>query len=320
MTRADSASSAAGGGRLIVLAGPTASGKTSTGLALAARFPLEIVNADSMQVFRGMDIGTAKPSPEERRLVPHHLIDVADPAEGYSAGRFVAEARAAMDGIYERGRFPLVVGGTGMYIRALLRGLDPLPADAGVREALERRWAEEGGAALYAELSAEDPRTAAKVHPADRVRILRALEIRAVAGVPASALRVSWERRGGWTAGEGGNLLFMALDPGPEETRKRIDRRVGAMIDSGLVEEVRGLLARGLSRRLKAMGALGYRHAAAHLLDGVPLDETAAAIRRDTRKYAKRQMTWLGKEPGITWIPGGDPVERASAEVRNFLI
>lgn len=304
---------AAPGARLVVLSGPTASGKTDAALALARRHPLEIVNADSMQVYRGMDIGTAKPSLAERREVPHHLIDVASPDEAYNAGRFVAEAEEAIRGILARGRFPLVAGGTGLYIRALRRGLDPLPSDAAVRARLSRRWEAEGGAALHAELGRIDPRAAAKIHPADKVRVIRALEIAAVAGRPASELRVSWGGAGRY------RVLFLALDPGRDAMYGRIDRRVDAMFRAGFVEEVRGLLARGYGAELRSMAALGYRHVAAHLLRGVPLADANAAMKRDTRRYAKRQMTWLRREPDARWIPGDFPVESASEMTGNFL-
>src|SRR5512146_2773675 len=179
--------------RLLVLSGPTASGKTSLALFLARILPLEIVNADSLQIYRGMDIGTAKPSLEERREVPHHLVDVADPDEEYNAGRFVAEAEAAIRGIRGRGRLPLVAGGTGLYIRALLRGLDPLPRDDAVRARLARRGEEEGGAALVARLRWGERECAAAVHPPDRVGVLRALEVDEMAGKPPSALKRRWE-------------------------------------------------------------------------------------------------------------------------------
>lgn len=299
--------------RLLVLSGPTASGKTDAALALARRLPLEIVNADSMQVYRGMDIGTAKPTAAERGDVPHHLIDVAEPDEDYNAGRFVAESEAAIRGILARGRFPLLVGGTGMYIRALRKGLDPLPSDPAVRARLHRRWEEEGGAALHAELEGIDPRSAGRIHPADKVRVIRALEIAAVAGRPPSALRVSWGGAGRY------RVLFLALDPGRAAMYARIDRRVDAMFRNGFIEEVRGLLSRGYGPDLKSMGALGYRHVAAHLLRGVPLPETVAAMKRDTRRYAKRQMTWLLGEPGVRWLTGDFPVESASELAGKFL-
>ena len=296
-------------GRLIVLSGPTASGKSALALALAREFPVEIVNADSLQVYRHFDIGTAKPTVAERGEVPHHLIDVADPDEKYDAGRYVLDAERAIAEIRARGRIPMLVGGTGMYIRALLRGLDPLPSDPRVREALSGRWDAEGGAALHAELARIDPVTSAKVHPADRLRVLRALEIAAVAGIPPSRARAAWS-----SAGPRRGCLFLALRPDRETLYRGIDDRTEGMFRRGLLEEVRGLLARGFDRSLKPMMALGYRHAAAHLLDGVPLSETIDAVKRDTRRYAKRQGTWLSSEPDLVPIvPGG--ASRPPAEV-----
>ena len=283
--------------RIVVLSGPTASGKSAHALALAREFPLEVVNADSLQVYRHFDIGTAKPTVAERGEVPHHLVDVADPDEPYDAGRYVRDAERAIEGIRARGRVPMLVGGTGMYIRALLRGLDPLPSDVRVRETLSRRWDAEGGAALHEELARIDPETSAKVHPSDRHRVVRALEIAAVTGVPPSRARASWS-----AADARHGCLFLALWPDRETLYGRIDARTEEMFRRGLLEEVRGLLARGFDRSLKPMMALGYRHAAAHLLDGVPLSGTIDAVKRDTRRYAKRQVTWLSSEPDVVRI------------------
>jgi len=300
--------------RLVVLSGPTASGKSALALALAREFPVEIVNADSLQVYRRFDIGTAKPTAAERAEVPHHLIDVADPDEPYDAGRYVRDAERAIEGIRARGKVPMLVGGTGMYIRALLRGLDPLPSDPGVREALSRRWEEEGGAALHAELARIDPGTSAKVHPSDRIRVLRALEIAAVAGIPPSRARAAWSSK----APRHG-CLFLALSPDRETLNRGIDARTEEMFRRGLVEEVRGLLAGGYGRSLKPMMALGYRHAAAHLLDGVPLRETVEAVKRDTRRYAKRQATWLSSEPDLVHIVPGGASRPPGEVVRMYL-
>ncbi|OIP34952.1 MAG: tRNA (adenosine(37)-N6)-dimethylallyltransferase MiaA [Deltaproteobacteria bacterium CG2_30_66_27] len=301
-------------GRLIVLSGPTASGKSALALALAREFPLEIVNADSLQVYRHFDIGTAKPTVAERGEVPHHLIDVADPDERYDAGRYVREAEQAIAEIRGRGKVPMLVGGTGMYIRALLRGLDPLPSDPRVREDLSRRWNAEGGAALHAELARIDPGTSAKVHPSDRIRVVRALEIASIAGIPPSRARAAWS-----SAGLGHGCLFLALWPDRETLYGNISARTEEMFRRGLVEEVRGLLSRGVDRSLKPMMALGYRHAAAHLLDGVPLPETIGAVKRDTRRYAKRQVTWFSSEPDLVHIVPGEASRAPSEVVRMYL-
>lgn len=285
------------GHRLLVLSGPTASGKTGAAMALARRLPLEIVSADSVQVYRGMDIGTAKPTPAERREVPHHLIDVADPDEPYSAGRFVADAEEAIRTIRSRGRFPILVGGTGMYLRALIRGLDPLPSDPRIREGLRVRWEEEGGEALYERLRRADPETAAKVRPADRVRVLRALEIFESTGAPASGRRRSWKGGAGRY-----RVLFFALRTDRETLYRRIEERADRMIRQGLVGEVRDLLSRGHGPELRSMGALGYRHILKHLLGGISLEQAILEWKRDTRRYAKRQMTWLCGERNVQWI------------------
>lgn len=300
--------------RLLVLSGPTASGKTSLALFLARFLPLEIVNADSLQVYRGMDIGTAKPSLEERREVPHHLVDVADPDEEYNAGRFVAEADAAIRGIRGRGRFPLVAGGTGLYIRALLRGLDPLPKDDAVRARLARRWEEEGGEALFSELRSVDAVSAASIHPSDRIRVLRALEVAEISGTPPSALKRHWAG-----ASAKYRVLFLAISVERDRLCRRIDARVDGMFRKGLVDEVRGLLSQGYSTGLKPMQALGYRHVVSHLRDGVPLPEAIGEMKRDTRRYAKRQVTWLRREPEAVWIdPEGGP-EAAVEMARKHL-
>jgi tRNA dimethylallyltransferase len=283
-------------------------------MELAARFPLEIVNADSLQVYRGMDIGSAKPPPGDRERVPHHLVDVADPDEGYDAGRFVSGADAAIGAIRSRGRVPLVVGGTGMYIRALLRGLDDLPSDPAVRRSLESRWSSEGGERLHGELAALDPESAARIHPADRVRVVRALEILAVSGRPASALRSRW--------GAGGTRhphVFLALAPERAWLCARIDLRVEEMFRQGLLDEVRGLLAKGYGPGLKPMGALGYRHAVSHLLGGIPAPKAMEEMKRDTRRYARRQVTWLAREPEALRLPPEGAAEAASRLIEKRL-
>jgi tRNA dimethylallyltransferase len=300
--------------RLLVLSGPTASGKTALALSLGAALPLEIINADSLQVYRGMDIGTAKPTLSERSGVPHHLIDVADPDEEYNAGRFVAEAEIAVRGIRGRGKFPLVAGGTGMYIRALLRGLDDLPSDAGVRERLARRWEEEGGLALYAELRSVDRSSAEAIHPSDRIRVLRALEVAAIAGIPPSRLKRRWAEGGGKF-----RVLFLAISVDRDEMYRRIDARVEDMIRMGFIDEVRLLLSKGYSPDLKPMKSLGYRHVVSHLDRGEPLSEAVDRMKRDTRRFAKRQLTWLGREPEAVWAGPGIAGETAVEMARKFL-
>jgi tRNA dimethylallyltransferase len=303
-----------GDNRILVLSGPTASGKTAIALSLARAFPLDVVSADSMQVYRGMDIGTAKPTLAQRAEVPHHLVDVADPDEKFSAGRFVAEAEEAISGIRKMGRLPLVAGGTGMYIRSLLRGLDALPADPAVRTRLTRLWEEDGGKALHAELMRIDPVSAGKIHPSDRARIVRSLEVAEITGEPASA------RKASWVSGRSRyRVLFLVLSIEREELYRRIDRRVEEMFHMGLVEEVQGLLARGYDRDLASMGAIGYRHVLSHLLDGISRGQAVEQMKRDTRRYAKRQVTWLSGEAGVDRHTEGGGPEEAAEEARKFL-
>jgi tRNA dimethylallyltransferase len=302
------------GTRIIVLSGPTASGKSALAMSLVREIPLEIVNADSMQVYRFLDIGTAKPAREERAEVPHHLIDVVDPDEPYNAGRYVADAEKAVAEIVSRGRVPLVVGGTGMYLRALLRGLDPAPTDPAVRAALGRRWEEEGAGALHAELARIDPETAARVHPSDRLRVVRALEIAAIGGIPAA------RSRSAWSAGRRRyHSLFLALWPDRATLYRKIDARAEEMFRAGLLDEVRGLLDRGYGRELKPMKGLGYRQAVAHLLDGLPLAEAVESTKRDTRRYARRQLTWLASEPDLVRVEPGGALPEVCRRANMFL-
>jgi len=300
--------------RILVLSGPTASGKTAIALSLARAFPLDIVSADSMQVYRGMDIGTAKPTLAQRAEVPHHLVDVADPDEQFSAGRFVTEAEEAISGIRKKGRLPLVAGGTGMYIRSLLRGLDALPADPAVRTRLTRLWEEDGGKALYGELRRIDPVSAGKIHPSDRARIVRSLEVAEITGEPASTRKASWV-----SGASRYRFLFLVLSIEREDLYRRIDMRVEEMFRAGLVEEVDGLLARGYGRDLASMGALGYRHVLSHLLDGIPRGQAVDRMKRDTRRYAKRQVTWLTGETGVVRLEVEGAPKAAAEETRKFL-
>jgi len=299
---------------IILLSGPTASGKSALALSLTATYPLEIVNADSMQVYRYLDIGTAKPTAQERRQVPHHLIDVVDPDEPYNAARFAAEAAGVIRKILSRGKIPLLVGGTGLYLRALLRGLDPVSADPQVRAALDRRWTQEGGAVLHAELARVDPETAGRIHPADRIRVVRALEIARLGGVPPSAARSAW------TAGRREyRSLFLALWPERESLYRRIDERTERMFRKGLLNEVREVLDRGYGRELKPMKGLGYRQAVAHLLDGLPVAEALESTKRDTRRYAKRQVTWLSSEQDVVRIVPAGAAHAAGEKITMFL-
>lgn len=295
--------------RLVVLCGPTASGKSDAALALAARAGGEIVSCDSMAVYRGFDIGTAKPTIEERARVPHHLIDVADPDEAFTAARFAALADVAIEGCAARGVPVVVAGGTGLYLRALLHGLfEAPPPDPALRARLKAEAAAEGWPALHARLAVVDPAAAARIHPTDPVRIERALEIYEQTGIPLSAHHAAQARAPRYEA------RVHLLDPPPAVLDVRIAARVDRMLASGLVDETRRLAARW-GRAARPLGGLGYKECL-QFLDG-QLDEAGLreAIRVATRHFGRRQRTWFQKEPGAARVPAADalPVEEMVA-------
>jgi len=283
----------------VCLTGPTACGKTELALALAQRVPLEIISMDSALVYRGLDIGTAKPSPAIRGAVPHHLIDILDPTESYSAGRFARDAGALIDEIRGRGRLPLLVGGTLLYLRALRDGLSPLPrADRSVRAELDAQAAELGLKALHDRLRRVDPEAAARIAPSDRQRIQRALEVHALTNRPISELQRADDER------KRPGVLAIALVPESRaELATRIERRFDAMVEAGFLAEVERLRARGdLDADMPAMRAVGYRQLWAHLDGRYTWDEARAKAIVATRQYAKRQLTWLRGDTRIeTW-------------------
>jgi len=291
----------------VLLAGPTCAGKTALALELAARYPVEIVSVDSAQVYRGMDIGTSKPSAAIRAQVTHHLIDVCDPAEAYSAGRFRHDALSLIGEIRARGRLPLLVGGTMLYFRALLHGIAPLPsADPQLRARIDERARRAGWPALHAELAARDPEAAARIRPADGQRIQRALEVLELTGERLSEL----QRRA-----EPAPLRLAAFAVAPADRPAlyaRIDERFLGMMEEGLLEEVRRLFARGdLSPDLPSLRSVGYRQLWAHLEGRCGLDEAIAAAQRATRNLAKRQFTWLRAEPAWGLLAGLEEQELA---------
>ena len=284
--------------KLLVICGPTASGKTALAVALAKRTGGEVVSADSLQIYRRMDIGTAKPTAEEMDGVPHHMLDVADPGEDYSVARYVEEASACVEDILARGKLPIVAGGTGMYIDNLLAGRTFAAFTGKWRQILQDRAAKEGIAALYWELEQVDPQRAARLHLADEKRIIRALEV--------------WHETGETITEH--DRRTAALPPRYEAVRigltfaeradmwARIDRRVDQMMAAGLVEEVESLLSSGVPERCTAMQAIGYKEMAAALRAGRPAAEAAEEIKLRSRQYAKRQLTWFRREPSVKWI------------------
>jgi tRNA dimethylallyltransferase len=280
--------------KLLVLSGPTGSGKSELAVRIAEQIDAEIVNADSMQVYRGLDIGTAKPSPESLARVPHHLLSIITPETSFTASDFRREAAAAIADIDRRGKKAIVVGGTGLYIRALLEGLVDSPN--GDPE-LRLQFAELPGEELLRRLNLVDPETASRLHPNDRPRLIRALEVYSQTGRPISAFRAEHAFSGSYY-----DPLKMAIKVERQELYRRINLRVDQMLQDGLVEEVAQLAASGYGRELKALRSIGYKEVSAFLAGETTLDEAVSLIKRDTRRYAKRQMTWFGKENDIYWL------------------
>jgi tRNA dimethylallyltransferase len=286
---------------LIVVVGPTAVGKSSMALAVAERVGGEIIAADSMQVYRGLDIGTAKPSADERRLVPHHLLDLVEPNQSFTAADYARLASAAIADIRARGRLPIMVGGTGLYLRALFRGLFSGPWEmTPLRETLYREAERVGNAALHQRLETSDPEAAAAIHPNDLFRVVRALEVAAVSGRPISTLRAEARRNHKPILGP---VLQFGLERNRQELYQRIEARVEAMMAQGLLHEVQGLLDVGYSPALRPLRAIGYRHMIEHLKGRISVNDAIASLKRDTRRYAKRQLTWFRHEDEIEWLP-----------------
>lgn len=303
---------------LVAIVGPTGSGKSELGLHLAERFGGEIINCDSLQVYRYFDIGTAKLPPAERRGIPHHLIDVVNPDEVFTAGEYARRARPLLAEIVARGRLPLVVGGTGLYLRALVDGLFPGPTrDEALRQRLAEREARRPGL-LHRYLRRLDPAAAARIHPADRSKLVRALEVCLLTQRPLS----SWFAAGR-QALEGFRVLKLALNPPRAELYRRLDERCARMFASGLLDEVRRVLAMGYPETVKPLGAHGYRQALQVLRGELDMRKALYYAQRNTRRYAKRQWTWFRREPGVVWINGfGDEPEAqevAARQVRAFL-
>ena len=303
----------------ILLMGPTGAGKTDVAAALVERLPLEIVSVDAAMVFRGMDIGTAKPSPELLARAPHHLIDLIDPAESYSAARFVADAGSASAGIASRGRHPLFAGGTMLYFRAWQSGLARLPAaDPRVRDRIEARAAAQGWPALHAELAASDPVAARRIRPGDRQRIQRALEVIELSGRPISEQQRE-DLRG---AARSDDLRIVLAPADRAELHERLALRFRDMMRRGLLEEARRLWSRGdLDASKPSMRLIGYRQLWTHLEGRESLEAAVEKAVVATRQLARRQLTWLRKEPDAEWFDPSDrdTPRRIAERIENWL-
>ena len=281
----------------MTIVGPTGSGKSTLALRIAAAFNGEVVNCDSLQLYKGFDIGTAKISESERRLIPHHMIDVLDPRQGYSAGDYARNARTAIAGISARGRLPVIAGGTGFYLRALLNGLPQLPGrDEPLRSKLAAKEARRPGH-LHRLLSRLDPPAAARMHARDTQKVIRALEIRILthrSSPPASASQPL----------AGYRTLKLGLNPDRAQLYQTLDARTAEMFRRGLVEEVRSLLAAGCGGDEKPFESLGYKQALAHIRGSMTMGEAVVSTQIETRQYAKRQWTWFRRDAEIFWLPG----------------
>lgn len=299
---------------IVVICGPTGLGKTAVALELADIFNGEIISADSMQIYRYMDIGTAKPTPCEQARVLHHMIDIVDPDEPFNAMQFVKIARKVITGLCARDVIPFVVGGTGLYIKALVHGLfQAEPAVANARQRLEEEAAVHGAGSLFKRLSQHDPDAAERIHPNDIYRIIRALEIYDATGRTIS----EYHREHRFTGGEF-NVLKIGLYMDRKVLYDRIDRRVDAMIDAGFVDEVKRLLDMGYPADLKSMQAIGYRHMAGFIEGRLLWDKTVQTLKQDTRRYAKRQTTWFQADSEIIWAEPGQ-LKSISRLIRDFL-
>ncbi len=303
--------------KILVIVGPTASGKTRMAVELAQRHNGEVISADSMQIYRTMDIGTAKPTQEEMGGIPHHMIDVADPEEDFSVARYVEMAAQCVDDVLARGKLPIVAGGTGLYIDSLLSGrtFAPFSPDSALRGELERELEEKGGQAMLEALAQVDPEAAQRLHPNDHKRIVRALEV-----YRSTGKTITQHNRETQAIPPRYNALTIGLAFQDRQAMwRRIDQRVDEMVAAGLEDEVRRLLTSGISPKCTAMQAIGYKEFTQALSGEMTWQEAADVVKLRSRQYAKRQLTWFGRNPNTRWVRWDDPPEfeqgrRASTE------
>ncbi len=300
--------------KIVIICGPTGVGKTGFAIELAKRFNGEIIGADSMQIYKYMDIGTAKPNKIERELAKHHLIDFVEPDKEFDAGKYMKTADSAINDIYCRARLPIVVGGTGFYIKALLYGLfRDRRVNTDIINRLEQEIAQKGSEVLHQKLAIVDPEAAQRIHPNDGFRVVRALEVVEVTGKPISEFHNEHN-----FSSQRYTSLKIALHMDRAELYNRIEMRVNMMIEQGFVEEVKSLISRGYGCELKSMQSIGYRHICDFLSGNMPWDETIGLFKRDTRRYAKRQLTWFRQDKDIIWLTPDNSGE-AEKLIKKFI-
>ncbi len=301
--------------RLIAIVGPTASGKSHLAMEIASEIKAEIISADSMQVYKYMDIGTGKPGPDDRRRIPHHLLDIISPAETFSAANYKERARDVIDALQKGGKNVLIVGGTGLYIKALLRGLFTSPkADQSLRQELTKKADRLGRVFLWGELKEVDATTASRLHPNDVVRIIRALEVYRQTGIPLS----QWHQEHAFQDCPY-EVLKVGLMREREDIYRRIEKRVDHMVRSGFAEEVKSLLDMGYGRHLKSMQGLGYKQMVEHLYGERDFKEAIHLIKEETKAYGKRQFTWFRRDPEIQWVHYPEGRKRIVGMAERFL-
>lgn len=300
--------------KIIVICGPTGVGKTGFAISLALKFGGEVIGADSMQLYRRMDIGTAKPTAQEQAQAVHHMVDIIEPDENFDAVVYARQADKCIDQLAATGKLPLVVGGTGLYIKALIHGLtEAAPTDPGVRDKLHEELAASGSPILHQRLLELDPESAKRIHPNDRHRILRALEVFQITG-----RSISCHHNDHSFSPLRYDPLYIGLTLPREELYQRINKRVEVMLAQGLVDEVRSLLDSGFGAELKSMQSLGYRHMVEYIQGRLTWDEAVRTLKRDHRRYAKRQMTWFGAIEDVNWL-APNQLSEAATLISSFI-
>ena len=298
--------------QVIVIAGPTASGKTGLSIEVAKQLHTEIVSADSMQIYKGMDVGTAKVTPDEMCGIVHHMIDIVSPMENYNVSRYVEDAKPIVDSILTKGKIPVIAGGTGLYINSLVHGYDlaPIPGDEAVREEITKLYEEKGGEFLLEELRKIDPKTADRLHPNNARRLIRALEVYRISGTT-----ISEQEERTKNAPKPYDVKFFVLDTDREKLYERINRRVDIMLVNGLVEEVKTLLEQGIPKTNTSMQAIGYKEIVEYLDGYLTLEEAVEKLKMESRRYAKRQLTWFRRNEGAHWLEASLPKEELTEKI-----